>query len=415
MNFARLNHILIPDTKDGRDRFRHSRFGRITRPLGVFYYGLTTEGRFLGVFWMLCGAAGLEVGSTQIYALWALVTGLLCASLLMRRAYRLDGCAVTVASPARVTVGETIHLTVTVANPDSTPIDAVGVVGPLLPWDGQYVGGVPAIPEVPAEGSAQCGVVARFSARGEHHLDPFHLARIVPPGLGLGPALETRGVRFLVVPEVANVVSVMVPGASRYQPGGGRAAASAPSATEFAGVRPYRAGDRVRDLHARLSGRAGFPVVREFREEYYPHVAIVLDCGFDRESRFELAVQLVAGVVARLSNSETLIDLVVGGTPAIRLPRGSGASEAGLDHLAMAAASPFDLVQIDQALQDPQHTLSAVVFVTTVFDEERRRLVAHLRERGLSVTPVLVGQQVLEPGVTLVTEAELASGGAILL
>ena len=65
MDFARLNHILIPDTKDERDKFRQSRVGRLAKPLVNLYLALTPEGRFLSVFWLLSGAASVDVGGTS--------------------------------------------------------------------------------------------------------------------------------------------------------------------------------------------------------------------------------------------------------------------------------------------------------------------------------------------------------------
>ena len=44
VNFARWNHVFIPARKEGRDRFRNSRLGRLFRPLFTIYEALTPEG-----------------------------------------------------------------------------------------------------------------------------------------------------------------------------------------------------------------------------------------------------------------------------------------------------------------------------------------------------------------------------------
>ena len=48
----------------------------------------------------------------------------------------------------------------------------------------------PTIPELPGEGTARAEVKARFSHRGEHHLDPFHAGALVPLGFAVGAPVE---------------------------------------------------------------------------------------------------------------------------------------------------------------------------------------------------------------------------------
>jgi len=43
-------------------------------------------------------------------------------------------------------------------------------------------------------------------------------------------------------------------------------------ATDLLGVRPYRPGDPVRDLHARSWARHGSPMVREYQESYFTRI-----------------------------------------------------------------------------------------------------------------------------------------------
>ena len=84
---------------------------------------------------------------------------------------------------------------------------------------------------------------------------------------------------------------------------------------DLLGVRPYRPGDPARDLHARSWARTGQPVVREFQEEYFSRVGVVVDIDGSLEDppRFEASLSLAAGVIARLSRGEALIDLLVVG------------------------------------------------------------------------------------------------------
>ena len=46
VNFAKLNHILIPSTKEGRDRFRQGWFRKLVWPLVFFYESFSEEGQW---------------------------------------------------------------------------------------------------------------------------------------------------------------------------------------------------------------------------------------------------------------------------------------------------------------------------------------------------------------------------------
>ena len=71
--------------------------------------------------------------------------------------------------------------------------------------------------------------------------------------------VASAGVHFLVVPRVATVARLELPSSHRYQPGGVALASEAGESREIAGVRPYRSGDPVRDLHVRIWARVRGP------------------------------------------------------------------------------------------------------------------------------------------------------------
>src|SRR5687767_4187703 len=105
IDFARLNHILIPKTKEDRDRFRASRLGRVVMPFGRLYGTLTEEGRTLGLVTLLVGAISIDVSGTTAYWFFATLAGLLFGSLIAARGLRIIGTTITVDAPRRATVG----------------------------------------------------------------------------------------------------------------------------------------------------------------------------------------------------------------------------------------------------------------------------------------------------------------------
>ncbi|MBW2523656.1 MAG: DUF58 domain-containing protein [Deltaproteobacteria bacterium] len=404
MKLAKLNHILIPPTKAGRDRFRRAWYGRLLRPLGSLYGAFSAEGRVMAVLLMFLGFVSLEVYGTRVYLLWSAVVGLFVATLVARWAYRLADVRLEVEVPRRVTRGAPTRFGVVVHNRGAEDQVALRVSGPFLPWDGRWLGAQPVFPSVRAGATVRGEAEACFVERGEHHLDPFAIASLVPLGLAVGPPVEGAGSRFLVVPRVAPVEHIDLPLGDRYQPGGVAQASRTGEAMELWGVRPYRRGDAVRDLHALTWARTGVPHVREYRQEYFSRVGVILDNDrlVTTDDGLEAAVSLAAGVVACLSRGETLIDLLVvdGQVHPLTLGRSLGYLEQALDLLACvqlgAKLEPANLVR---RLEPHLDRLSAVVLVTEAGSgserggPERRELCELLAARGLGCRVLRVARR----------------------
>jgi len=389
MNFARLNHILIPSTREDRERLRRSFLVRAARPLVWLYHALSDEGRALSVLTLFVGTAGMEVRKTQLHILWGALVGLLVGSLLMRRFFRLRRVRLTATTPPRVAIGETLTINLSLRNASERDYHTLRIRAPFLPWDGTWLSPEPQIAQLTAHGSARCEMQARFIERGEHQLDLFHAGALVPLGLALGPLVDSTPCRFVVVPKIARVEHITLPRSVRYQPGGVAQASTVGEAMELMGVRPYRRGDPVRDLHSKTWARTGKPHVREYQQEYFTRIGVILDNDetTGSEATFESAISLAAGVVARLSRGEALIDLlVVGGTVhSLTIGRSLGFFEQALDHLACAKqAPPVDHEQLLARLEPFLSRLSAFIIVTRAEHPKRLRLAAAIERRGIA-------------------------------
>lgn len=396
INFARLNHILIPSTKAGRDRFRRSLIGRLFWPLGLFYGALTDEGRLLAVAATVVGAFGLDVQGTVVYLLWSGLAGVLMASLVASRFQRLKSVRIELSAPRRVTLGDAITFGVVVHNDGPRDRFALRVSGPFLPWDGEFTTPAPRIGALKAGCAERVEIGARFSARGEHHLDAFSVTALTPLGMAQGPAVDSLGVKFLVVPRIANVSRVGTPPGTRYQPGGVALASSTGQALDLRGVRPYRAGDPVRHLHARSWARVGAPVVREYLEESFARIGVVVDTAVSEPRKLEAILSLAAGVVANLSRGEALIDLLVVGERVHELTIGRhlGFLDQALDVLACVAPEkkrPLPEALVSR-LGEHLGRLSCVVVIAGAWDGGE--LGERIREKGVGcVTAVVEGEK----------------------
>jgi uncharacterized protein (DUF58 family) len=239
---------------------------------------------------------------------------------------------------------------------------------------------------------------ARFSFRGEHHLDPFHARELLPLGLALGPAIATGGCRFLVVPKIADVARVTTPRGRRHQPGGIALASKTGESMDLLGVRPYRPGDPVRDLHARSWARLGTPVVREYQQEYFSRIGVVLDTDEEiaSERQREAAISLAAGIVATLSRGEALIDVIVVGRQVhtLTVGRSLGYFEQALDLLACVEdKGPFDGEDLLSRLAPHLPELACVVFVALAWDEARAAFYGRVQQLGVGCSAVVVERE----------------------
>jgi uncharacterized protein (DUF58 family) len=346
-NFARLNHVLIPSTKEGRDRIRSGWVGKVFFPLTSLIGGFTDEGRAVALLTFVVGGFGIDVRNTEIYVLWAMLSGALAASILVRPLYGLRREVLAELSvPRRVLAHEDLVFGVVLSNRSPRDLRALRVSGPFLPWDGRWTESGGGVSCLRVGETARVELRARFVARGEHHLDAFHVAALVPFGLAAGRSVATPGARFLVLPRIARVSRLTLPEGRREQGGGAMMAARMGASTELLGVRPYRPGDPVRHLHARSWARTGVPIVREYQEEVFRRIAVVLDVDPADEACAEAAISLAAGVVAHLVRGgvggEWLVDLVVAGRQVhdLALGRGPVFLEQALEVLACVEIQP---------------------------------------------------------------------------
>ncbi len=412
MNYARLNHILIPETKEGRDRLRDKGWLRLFSPIIKAYLALSEEGRAVFAFCMVVGVLAVDVGRSQSYMLWSLLACLLVASLLVRPFYRLRGVSLAVEGPTRVMAGEAAEFRISLSNRGPRDQHSIRVDRPFLPWDGKWLGARARLDRLPRGSELSVHTRASFEARGPHHLDVFSAGALVPLGLCLGPRISGEGARFTVVPRIAAVNQLQLPVTPRYHPGGVAQASLTGESMELMGVRPYRSGDRLRDLHAKTWARTGSPAVREFQQEYFSRVGVVLDTdAAASEEQFEAAISLAAGILAHLSRGEALVDLLVTGDELhpLTMGRSLGFLEQALDLLACVKPGPaLNAHTTLDRLRPHLRRLSSVVVVTMGWGAEEQALAEAISAASVGCRSLCVQDAGTGP------EANLAGAGAML-
>jgi uncharacterized protein (DUF58 family) len=426
VNWQRLNYVLIPAARSRKpvaEPFGEpsSRGGRRILRL---YRAFTREGRWLFVMTLLTGALAVDVTHTQVYLLFSLLASVILASLLVSPSLRLPELSLRVHAPPRAFVGAEVSFVVECARTSPGPRTAwLRVEGPFLPYFGHWLSRPAAMADVGFGASSSTTLKARFSERGDLTLGRFRVSALVPLGLASGPPLQSAPVRLRVVPRPANVLRLGIELATRHQPGGVALASKTGESMDLRGVRPYRKGDRVRDLSARTWARTGKPAVREYQEEYFTRVGVVLDCvapprrSVRSEEAFEAAVSLTAGVVAHLGRGDALVDLLVTGGEihALTLGRSLGFLEQALDRLAVAdLEANVDRNGLLERLAPYLARLSAVVMIVDGWDEAREAFVRGMEKSGVRVHAIAVGAPA-NASVKVVAVASILDGKGLVL
>lgn len=417
----RLNHLLVPGPRRARDRQRRGRVGRRALRLSWVFGRLSREGRALSgmVGVSLLFAADLARGQSHVLVL--ATVSLIVSALVFSRGYRLRHVSTRLGVPQRVAVGDEIQIDIELSNEGDRDRHQLRTEPPLLPWDGRFTE-LPVDIDVLARGARRrVSAKARFSARGAHHLDPFRVAALVPLGIAQGPFVNTAGASFMVVPKVARVTRVTTPEGRRYQPGGVAGASRTGDTTDLAGVRQYRPGDPLRDLHARSWARHGEPMVRQYQEEYFTRIGVVVDTDISAASaaHLEAALSLGAGIVATLCRGEALVDVLVTGeqTERLALGRNRVSLERALDVLAAARDSrEFAGERLHAQLGPHLGRLSSLLLVALCWDAARAAFVAAIEAQDVTVVVYVVGDEAAPtPRVTRVPLGAITRGEELAL
>ena len=428
VNWQRLNYVLIPEARS-RKPVAHplgEPSWRVTQRLWSAYRAFTREGRWLFMATLVTGACAVDVTNTQVYLLFSVLMSVMVASLIVSPSLRLPERSLRVHAPSRVFVGAEASFVVECARTAPGPSTTLlRVEGPFLPYFGRWVTRPAPVADAGFGATSSAILKARFSERGDLTLGRFRVSALVPLGLASGPPLQSAPVRLRVVPRPANVLRLGMALATRHQPGGVALASKTGESMDLRGVRPYRQGDRIRDLSARTWARTGKPAVREYQEEYFTRVGVILDCVAPKkraarsEDAFEAAVSLTAGVVAHLGRGDALVDLLVTGGEihALTLGRSLGFLEQALDHLAVAEiAESVDRARLLELLTPYLSRLSAVVMVVDGWDEARAAFLRSVEKNGVRVHCIAVGEPVGAGAlVRTVSVASILAGQGLVL
>jgi uncharacterized protein (DUF58 family) len=249
------------------------------------------------------------------------------------------------------------------------------------------------------QATAELGLQITAARRGRYVLRGARLRATDPLGLMTGPPVQGPDQVLLVYPRFYAMEDLAIPLGRRYQPGGIPLSSSTGDAIEFIGTRDYREGDPVKNIHWRSWARRGEPVVKEYQEEYFCRIAIILDTFLPRKptaaerSSFESAISIVASIADLFSRSEYVVDILAAGPDVYEVS--AGRSLAYLENIldVLACLEPCyepPFATIGPPLFERLAQLTTVVAVLQDWDPVREAFLRRVRTSGAAVRGLIV-------------------------
>jgi len=375
------------------------------RPLvrALSYYWevlLTARGRGLLLVTIALALVGVDTNRTQVFRLFALSAGLLFQASLFRLARR-PRLQLECELPERATAGRLLPVHVRIAAPPGGKLPERLRVFLRGPRSGPApVSVTPAeIFLAPSDTRAQARFELRFARRGRYELRGPGVARLDPLALVCGAPVQAPGRTLFVHPAFVPLDEFPVPVGRRYQPGGIPLSSSTGDAIEFVGTRDYRPGDPLKHLHFRSWARCGKPVVKEFQEEYFCRIALVLDTFLPGRPKaqdlrgFEASLSMGAAIADVFSRSEHIVDVLAAGPDLYEVSAGRGLAflENILDVLAcLEPCQDPAFRSVAPALYERLSTTSTVVAILLDWDQGRADFLRRVHSLGVAVKAVIV-------------------------
>ena len=372
--------FMMPPEEHRFIRFLSERYRSWLTPLGQ------------SVLWAM-GAAGLMMlwglqPAIVFFCLCAaLIVGGLSAGLPFRPKLKLSRRL-----PPPVSAGDTLQYRVVVENRGRRPARKVVVEERALPPELKFLEEPPPVIDVLGPGErAEVNLSLVCATRGAYELSWLQASSFFPSALVKVPRRAPEKDRLLVYPRFTPLERFDVPHGRNYQPGGIPIASSVGESTELAGTREFREGDRTRDIHWPSLARTGRLVVKEYQEEYFVRLAMVLDVetrSTGDDTLFERSLSLAAGIADVLARQEYIIDIFAAGSQVFHFQ--AGRALAHFEHIleilaCLESEDRLDMHALEAALLPEAGKLSAVILVMMDWDEARAALIRKLKAHGVAV------------------------------
>ncbi|HLQ45661.1 MAG TPA: DUF58 domain-containing protein [Planctomycetaceae bacterium] len=372
----------------------------------VWIYPFTPAGKVVMLALAVSAAAGSITQDMPIYQLPVTLFALVLVASAVGSVLRWLSVSITGEWPDRVTAGQSVRAEFTVRNDSRLPLLDVSLDSFSLPRSWDVHRDERMVPTLAPGEAAKIPIRLIPRRRGLYQLPSVRAFSTFPFNLFRNQLGRKESRPVLVLPRFEPLTRINLAVGHRYQPGGIAFTSQVGESPEYIGNREYLSGDSPRHIDFRSWARLATPVVREFQEEYFHRLGLVLDTfipqrrfgrGLFRRRRdeqaLEAAVSLTASVADVFSRGEYLLDVFAAGPELhlLRTGRHTTPIETVLEILASVPAcreNPFD--RMTAALSSELPNISSVVCIFVDWDESRQRLVQAALDNGCRVKVVVI-------------------------
>lgn len=202
---------------------------------------------------------------------------------------------------------------------------------------------------------------------------------------------------ILVLPQRHPLPPVTLPGVAAFKFSGESNTNTIGNSGEFVGLRDYRPGDPLRQIHWKSWARVGRPIVKELEDTHYTRFGLALDTlstGRD-DNAFEEAVSVAASFAMGIDTSESLLDLMFLKDEAHVVTAGRGVERAERLLEVLAGVTPSrsgDHRALAELILRHSDDLTSCLVILNGWDESRADLLRRLAQGGVACVPVIIGR-----------------------
>ena len=254
------------------------------------------------------------------------------------------------------------------------------------------------IDRLPAGKDTETSVELIPVRRGYLHFNHTYVGKTDPFGLFRKLIKVKRPDSLLILPKCYDIPEIGLPGKRKYQHGGMNLASSVGDSEEFFSLREYRAGDPMRSIHWRSYAKKGEPVVKEYQDEFFSRIGMVLDTFIENNPDyiFEDAVSIAASVFLTNKQKDSLLDLLFVNNKSYRFTTGRGLAgiESAMEILAcVEAANRDNFNELSQLILEHVNETSGFILILLGWDKKRQELVRELRLLKVPVLVIVISKQ----------------------
>jgi uncharacterized protein (DUF58 family) len=201
---------------------------------------------------------------------------------------------------------------------------------------------------------------------------------------------------LMVLPRRHPLPPIQLPGGAAFKITGETNTNAIGNSGEFVGLRDYRPGDPLRQIHWKSWARTGRPIVKELEDTFYPRYGLVLDtlCLDRTDIRFEEAVSVAASFASAIDTSESLLDLMFIKNEAHIVTAGRGVERAEKLLEVLAGVTPErtgDFKALSELVLRHRDDLTSCLVILNGWDPQRADFLQSLTRQGIICAPIVIG------------------------